>query len=520
MASLAASIAKVGSNTLLSRILGFARDLIVARIFGAGADTDAFFVAFKVPNFMRRLFAEGAFSMAFVPVLNEYRQQRGFASLKAFVDDVAGTLGAILFLITLLGVVGAPFLVLVFAPGFASDPQQQVLAADMLRLTFPYLLFISLTALAGGILNTYERFGVPAFTPVLLNLSLIGCAVWLAPQMERPIMALAWGVFIAGIAQLLFQLPFLHQLKLLPRPRLNPHDEGVRRIGRLMVPALFGVSVTQISLLIDTLLASFLETGSISWLYYSDRLMEFPLGLLGAALGTVILPKLSRQHAAASPEAFSLTLDWALRWVLLLGLPAAVALFALAGPIIATLFHSGEFTGNDVLMAERSLMAYSLGLVAFIGIKVLAPGFYSRQDMRTPVRFAVIAMLTNIALSLTLMIPLGHAGLALATIIAASINGALLLYGLLRGSIYVPLAGWRRLLAKGISASLAMGGLLWVASGQTADWIGWSTAERIWQLAGLIAAGSLCYAVVALALGLRPRHLLRMTPETSDIHNP
>ncbi|MBK1707352.1 murein biosynthesis integral membrane protein MurJ [Halochromatium glycolicum] len=513
MASLAASIAKVGSNTLLSRILGFVRDLLVARLFGADAGTDAFFVAFKIPNFMRRLFAEGAFSMAFVPVLNEYKEQRGFGALKTFIDDVAGTLGAVLLVITAVGVLGAPVLVLIFSPGFAADPAKQLLTADMLRLTFPYLLFISLTAFAGGILNTYERFGVPAFTPVLLNLSLIGCALWLAPQMETPIVALAWGVFIAGIAQLLFQLPFLHKLKLLPRPRLNPRDQGVRRIVRLMVPALFGVSVTQINLLIDTLLASFLETGSISWLYYSDRLMEFPLGILGVALGTVILPKLSRQHAAASPEAFSQTLDWALRWVLLLGLPAAVGLFALAGPMIATLFYSGEFTGYDVLMAERSLMAYALGLLAFLGIKVLAPGFYSRQDMQTPVNIAVVAMMINISLNILLMEPLGHAGLALATVIAAAANAALLLRGLSAQGVYRSLPGWGLLLLKGLIASLLMGALLWFASGPTAAWTDWTVIERILRLAGLIAIGALCYVLAALLFGIRPRHLLRMNPQ-------
>jgi putative peptidoglycan lipid II flippase len=325
-------------------------------------------------------------------------------------------------------------------------------------------------------------------------------------------MALAWGVLIAGIAQLLFQLPFLHQLKLLPRPRVSPRDEGVRRIVKLMIPALFGVSVTQISLLIDTLLASFLATGSISWLYYSDRLMEFPLGILGVALGTVILPKLSRQHAAASPEAFSLTLDWALRWVLLLGLPAAVGLFALSGPMIATLFYSGEFSAYDVLMAERSLMAYSLGLMAFLGVKVLAPGFYSRQDMKTPVKIAVVAMLTNIVFNLILMFPLGHAGLALATIIAASVNAILLLIGLLKQGIYRPLPGWWLLFTKTMLASLAMGLALWLLSGPTPFWTVWDFGERALRLLGLILIGGLCYVLLALALGIRPRHLLRMNP--------
>ncbi|TVQ91634.1 MAG: murein biosynthesis integral membrane protein MurJ [Chromatiaceae bacterium] len=506
MASLAASIAKVGSNTLLSRILGFVRDLVVARIFGADAGTDAFFVAFKIPNLMRRLFAEGAFSMAFVPVLNEYKEQRGLPALKGFVDDVAGTLGAILLVVTALGILAAPLLILVFAPGFATHHYQQILAVDMLRLTFPYLLFISLTAFAGGILNTYDRFGVPAFTPVLLNISMILAAVWLAPLLERPVVALAWGVLIAGIVQLLFQVPFLMQLRLLPRPRFNPRNAGVRRIMRLMVPALFGVSVGQISLLINTLLASFLATGSISWLYYSDRLMEFPLGILGVALGTVILPRLSRKHASHSQREFSATLDWALRWVLLLGLPAAVGLFVLAGPMIATLFHSGEFRLYDVLMTERSLMAYALGLMPFMAIKVLAPGFYSRQDMRTPVRIALIAMLINLVFNLLLMFELGHTGLALATVIGATVNAGLLLHELLRRDIYQPRRGWFWLLLQGTLASAAMGWVLWVLSGPTAAWTDLATLERVLRLCLLIGLGALVYGVVALLLGLRPRH--------------
>lgn len=506
MVSLAKSIAKVGSNTFLSRILGFVRDLVVARVFGADAGTDAFFVAFKIPNFMRRLFAEGAFAMAFVPVLNEYKAKRGFPELKRFVDDVAGALGAALLGVTILGVLGAPLVILAFAPGFADDVGKQALAIEMLRLTFPYLLFISLTAFAGGILNTYERFGVPAFTPVLLNLSLIACALWLAPRMERPIVSLAWGVFIAGVVQLAFQLPFLARIKLLPRPRLNSKDPGVKRIVRLMVPALFGVSVTQITLLVDTLLASFLANGSISWLYYGDRLMEFPLGILGVALGTVILPRLSQKHAERSPEDFSRTLDWALRWVLLLGVPAAVGLLVLAGPLMATLFHSGEFSGEDVNMAARALMAYSLGLAAQMGIKVLAPGFYARQDMKTPVRIAVIAMVTDMAVALMLMLPLGHVGLALATTMAATVNASLLLRGLLREGSYRPQAGWPWLLARGLGACSIMALVLWWGAGDTPDWLATGAWERVVRLLGLILVGGVAYALSLLVFGLRPGH--------------
>jgi len=506
LASLAKSIAKVASNTLLSRISGFVRDLVVARVFGADAGTDAFFVAFKIPNFMRRLFAEGAFSMAFVPVLNEYKAKRGFPELKRFVDDVAGALGAALLAVTVLGILGAPLVIIAFAPGFSADPGKQMLATEMLRLTFPYLLFISLTAFAGGILNTYERFGVPAFTPVLLNISLIACALWLAPHMERPIISLAWGVLIAGVAQLAFQLPFLVRIKLLPRPRLNSSDPGVKRIVRLMVPALFGVSVAQISLLIDTLLASFLATGSISWLYYGDRLMEFPLGILGVALGTVILPRLSQKHAEQSREEFSRTLDWALRWVLLLGVPAAVGLLVLAGPLMATLFHSGEFNGEDVTMAARALMAYSLGLTAQMGIKVLAPGFYARQDMKTPVRIAVIAVLTDMVVALSLMVPLGHVGLALATTAAASVNASLLLLGLLRGGSYRPQPGWTWLLVRGLGACLIMGLVLWWAAGSTADWLHMGIWTRLPRLIGVMLAGAAAYVLALLAFGIRLGH--------------
>lgn len=506
MTSLAESIAKVGGNTFLSRIMGFVRDLVVARIFGADAGTDAFFVAFKIPNFMRRLFAEGAFSMAFVPVLNAYKTRHGTPELKGFVDDVAGSFGVVLLGVTFLGILGAPVLILIFAPGFSGEVSKQAMATEMLRLTFPYLMCISLTAFASGILNTYGRFGVPAFTPVLLNLTLILCALLLAPELERPIFALAWGIFIAGIAQLAFQLPFLWGIRMLPRPRINFRGTGVRRVIRLIVPALFGVSVTQIGLLLNTLLASFLVTGSITWLYYGDRLMEFPLGILGVALGTVILPKLSQKHAEQSPEAFSRTLDWALRWVLLLGVPAGVGLLVLAGPMMATLFHSGEFTDEDVNMAARALMAYALGLTAFMGVKVLAPGFYARQDMKTPVRIAVIAIVVDVAFSLLLMFPLGHTGLALATTLSAIANAGLLLRGLLREGVYRPEGGWQAPLARGLSASMVMGLVVWWGSGETTLWLTMGTWERVLKLLGWILAGGVVYAGSLLALGIRPRH--------------
>jgi putative peptidoglycan lipid II flippase len=500
------SLAKVGSNTMLSRIMGFARDLVFAHTFGANAGTDAFFVAFKIPNFLRRLFAEGSFSVAFVPVLAEYKAKRSFEELKLFVNHVAGTLGGILLLVTAIGVLGAPYLVMVFAPGFIGVEGKIVLAGDMLRITFPYLLFISLTAFAGSILNTHGRFGIPAFTPVLLNLSLIGCALWLSPQMDRPIVGLAWGVLLAGIVQFLFQLPFLHQLGLLPRFSFNHKDEGVRRIVRLMLPAIFGVSVTQINLLLDTLIASFLVDGSISWLYYSDRLMEFPLGILGVGLATVILPSLSHKHAEESKQGFSHTLNWALRWVLFFGVPCGVGLFLLAGPMIATLFQSDVFLPSDVAMAQRSLMAYSLGLIPFIMIKVLAPGYYARQDTKTPVRIAIFAMATNMVFNIILVFPLAHAGLALATTLSACLNAALLFRGLRREEVLILEKGWGSLIVRGVVASVAMGIMLYILGGNLDSWVSMALWDKIWRLLLLIVSGAGIYFIVLLLLGIRLHH--------------
>jgi putative peptidoglycan lipid II flippase len=476
-------------------------------MFGADAATDAFFVAFKIPNFLRRLFAEGAFSVAFVPVLTEYRSKRSAGELREFVDHMAGTLGLVLFLTSLAGVLLAPLLVMLFAPGFIGEDEGKYgLAVEMLRLTFPYLFFISLTAFAGSILNAHNRFGVPAFTPVLLNLSLIGCALWLSPRMDQPVVALAWGVLLAGSVQFMFQIPFLHQIKLLPRPRVAFRDRGVVRVMRLMVPALFGVSVSQLNLLLDTLIASFLISGSISWLYYSDRLMEFPVGILGVALGTVILPNLSRRHAEQSPEAFSDTLDWALRLMILLGVPAAVGLLLLAGPMLATLFYSEAFTAQDVHSATRSLMAYAPGLVAIILIKVLAPGFYARQDTKTPVRIGIVAMVANMVLNIILVFPLAHAGLALATSLSSALNAWLLYRGLIAGGVYRPGAGWSRIWLRTALAAGAMGGLLVWGVGDIADWLAWSSWQRIGVLAFWIGAAMLLYFSLLYLTGVRLRH--------------
>lgn len=489
--------------TVISRILGFIRDVVIAHAFGAGTNSDAFFVAFKIPNFMRRLFAEGAFSQAFTPVLSEYKTQRDKASVKQLVDHVAGHLGGILLLVTVIGIVIAPLLVVIFAPGFIQYEDKYQLTVAMLQITFPYVLFIALTAFAGAILNTYGQFGIPAFTPTLLNICLIGAAVWFAPYFEQPVMALAWGVFIGGALQLLFQIPFLFRLRLLPKPRIDRRNEGVRQIYRLMIPALFGVSVSQINLLIDTLMASFLVTGSISWLYYSDRLMEFPLAVFGLALATVMLPDLSKSVARGDMQKYSNTLDWALRWVFLIGVPSMLGLIVLAGPMLTTLFHYGEFSDQDVVMTSRSLVAYALGLLGFIFIKVLASGFYSRQDTRTPVKIAVIAMITNMVLNLAFIWPLAHAGLALATSLAALLNAILLYRGLRKQNIFKLQPGWDRFLLRIFIAGSGMALVLWWGSGSLSVWLNMEMLDRALHLFGWIIVGMLVYLISLVLFGFR-----------------
>lgn len=494
--------------TLVSRVLGFVRDVVIARIFGASLAADVFFVAFKIPNLFRRLFAEGAFSQAFVPVLAEYREREGEAATGGLVGATAGVLALVLCAFVALGVLAAPVFIMVFAPGFIDDAGKLELASSLLRLTFPYLLFISLAALAGAVLNTYGRFAIPAITPVLLNLALIGCAWLLAPHLAQPVFALAVGVLLGGIAQLALQLAAVARLGLPIRLGVSFAHTGVRRILALMGPAIFGVSVAQINLLLDAVIASFLETGSISWLYYADRLVEFPLGVLGIALATVILPTLSSRHSEGSREAFSATLDWALRWVVLVGLPAACALGVLAVPVLSTLFQYGEFAERDVTMAARALMAYAGGLLAFILVKVLAPGYFARQDTRTPVRIGIIAMSANMVFNLLLVFPLAHAGLALATTLSASLNAALLWRGLRRDGVYLPAPGWPRFLLRVVCATAVMSGLLawWVAP--LASWSAWSVAERGTALATVIAIGGLAYVLALAILGLRPRDMV------------
>ncbi len=507
------SSALVGGMTMISRVLGLLRDIVIAAFVGASANADAFFIAFKVPNFLRRLFAEGAFAQAFVPVLADYREQGHLAAVQGLVNRVAGVLGGTLLFITSLAVLAAPVVTAIFAPGFISQTLKFELTAGMIRITFPYLLLISMTGFCGAILNSYGRFAVPAFTPVFLNLSLIFAATVAAPWFSEPVFALAWGVLIAGVVQLLFQLPSLYRLDLVPRPVWDTRDEGVRRIMKLMVPALFGVSVSQINLLLDTVLASFLPTGSVSWLYYSDRLVELPLGVFGIAIATVVLPNLSAHRAAARERQFGVTLDWAVRSVLMIGVPAAVALVLLAEPILVTLFQYGELTSKDVGMAALSLRAYALGLVGFMLVKVLAPGYYARKDTATPVKIGIIAMVTNMALNIAFVLPLmfyfgiGHLGLALATSIAAYINAGLLLRGLLRDGVYRFQAGWAAYTSRLLAATGVMAAVVLLATADVADWLAWGWQRRGAEIALVVAAGVLGYVITHLATGTRARHL-------------
>lgn len=503
------ALATVSSMTLLSRILGFVRDFFIARAFGAGMATDAFFVAFRLPNLLRRMFAEGAFSQAFVPILGEYRNRRGTDDTRTLIDHVATLLALVVTAVTVIGIVTAPVIIYVTAPGFAADADKFDLTVTLTRITFPYILFMSLVAMAGGVLNTFSRFAVPAFTPVLLNLSFIFMSLFAAPWFDPPVLALAWAVFIGGALQLALQLPALARIGMLPRPRLDLQDPGVRRIFKLMLPAILGVSVSQISLLINTVFASFLESGSVSWLYYADRLMEFPAGLLGVALGTILLPSLSRSHADGNGNEFSALLDWGLRLTLLLTLPAALALGLLATPLIATLFHHGQFSAHDVMQTRAALLAYSVGLTGLILVKVLAPGFYSRQDIRTPVKIALGVLVLTQLMNLAFIKPFAHAGLALSIGLASLVNAVFLYRGLRRIGAYTPAPGWRTFWIKMLSALTVMGAVLYFGARLPGDWLQMGTLVRILHLCWLVPAGAGAYFAVLFALGFRLRDFSR-----------
>ena len=507
------SLAAVGSMTMLSRVLGFVRDTIIARTFGAGVATDAFVVAFKLPNLLRRIFAEGAFSQAFVPILAEYKTQQGDEAARTFVAYVSGLLTLVLAVVTLLCVLAAPWIVWVSAPGFADEAERFALTTDLLRVTFPYILLISLSSLAGAVLNTWNRFSVPAFVPTLLNLSMIAFALFLTPYFDPPIMALGWAVLVGGLLQLLYQLPHLRKIGMLVLPRLNLRDAGVWRVLKQMGPAIFGVSVSQISLIINTVFASFLVAGSVSWMYYADRLMELPSGVLGVALGTILLPALSKSYASADPAEYSRLLDWGLRLCFLLVLPCAVALALLAEPLTVSLFQYGKFTASDAAMTQQALVAYSVGLLGIILVKILAPGFYAQQNIKTPVKIGLVTLAATQLMNLlfVFVIPLAHAGLALSIGLAACLNAGLLYWQLRRANMFQPQSGWLSFLLKLSVALVAMVAALLLALHWMPAWAEGDMLWRLTRLAGLVVLGVVSYFAVLLVLGFRLRDFARRT---------
>ncbi|WP_375751235.1 murein biosynthesis integral membrane protein MurJ [Vibrio sp. HN007] len=504
----------VSAMTLVSRVLGLVRDVVVANLMGAGASADVFFFANKIPNFLRRLFAEGAFSQAFVPVLTEYQAQGDDEKTRQLIARVSGTLGVLVTIVTLVGVLGSGAVTALFGAGWYIDwlndgpsAHKFELASFMLKITFPYLWFITFVALSGAILNTLGKFAVSSFTPVFLNVMIITSAVFIAPKLAQPEVGLAIGVFLGGLVQFLFQIPFLIKEGVLVKPQWGWRDPGVVKIRTLMIPALFGVSVSQINLLFDTFIASFLETGSISWLYYSDRLLEFPLGLFGIAIATVILPTLSRKHVDEHSDAFSHTMDWGVRMVILLGFPAMLGLIVLAKPMLMVLFMRGEFTPHDVQQASLSLTAYAAGLLNFMLIKVLAPGYYSRQDTKTPVKYGIIAMASNMVFNAIFAYFYGYVGLAIATALSAFVNMSLLYRGLHIAGVYKVSKETLLFVARIVVAGGAMvAAILW----QLDDiniWLTWSAMERVMMLGLMIGVGGLTYVVCAVLFGIRFRHL-------------
>ena len=514
--SLLRSAATVSSFTLLSRIAGLIRDILVARAFGAGPLTDAFWVAFRIPNLLRRLFAEGAFAQAFVPILGRARTERSEAEVRVVLDRVALLLTVVLMAVTALGVLAAPWVVTGMASGLRGADRAASFDAAvwMTRMMFPYIICMSLVAFASGVLNTWRRFAVPAFTPVLLNVSMIAACLWLAPHIDPPIHALAVGVMAGGVLQLALQWAALRRIGLLPRFSLRVReawaDPVVHRIVKQMAPATLGVSVAQVSLLINTNIATWLQSGSVTWLSYADRLMEFPTALLGVALGTVLLPSLSAANARGDTQTYSALLDWGLRLTLLLGLPGAVGMALLSEGLIATLFHYGAFAAGDVLQTRLAVMAYSVGLIGLLSIKILAPGFYARHDIRTPVKIAVGVLVVTQLLNLLLVPTLAHAGLALAIGLGACLNAALLLAILLRRGVYVPAAGWPGFLLRMAPALAGLAALLWQAN-QRIDWLALQAhgGQRVGWLIAVLGCAGIVYFGLLLLCGFRPRHFKR-----------
>jgi putative peptidoglycan lipid II flippase len=501
--------ATISGLTMLSRITGLVRDLLISRIFGASAETDAFNVAFRLPNLLRRLFAEGAFQQAFVPMLADVRRRDGDAGMHTLVNHAASALFWVLFVISVLGVALAPALVWMIASGLASNPAAFDLATLMTRWMFPYILFMSLVALAAGVLNTFQRFAIPAVTPVLLNLSFIVCAIVLAPHLAQPIMSLAFAVVAGGVLQLGLQTLALRRIGLLPRigsVRAAFADADVRRILALMLPSLFAVSVAQISIIINTNIASHLAAGSVTWLAFADRLMEFPTALLGVALGTVLLPALSKAGAEGRVDDYGRLLDWGLRLTCLIALPAALGLGMLAEGLVAVLFQGGRFGAGDVSQTALALIGYAVGLLGLIAVKILAPGFYAQRDVKTPVKIAVVSLLTTQAANIVLVPLLAHAGLALSVGIGALVNAGLLFTILRRRRVYLPQPGWLAFSMKLAIALSALAALLWLAAHRI-DWIGMQAGWliRATWLAGVIAVAMALYFGLLWLFGFRLR---------------
>ncbi|TNH41544.1 murein biosynthesis integral membrane protein MurJ [Photorhabdus luminescens] len=497
------SLAAVSSMTMFSRVLGFIRDAIIARIFGAGVAADAFFVAFKLPNLLRRIFAEGAFSQAFVPILAEYKNQQGDEATRTFIAYVSGMLTLILAIVTVLGVLAAPWVIYVTAPGFTDTADKFTLTTNLLRITFPYIFLISLASLVGAILNTWNRFSVPAFAPTLLNISMIVFALFVAPYCNPPVMALGWAVVAGGILQLLYQLPHLKKIGMLVLPRISFRNSGVWLVVRQMGPALLGVSVSQISLIINTIFASFLVSGSVSWMYYADRLMELPSGVLGVALGTILLPSLAKSFSSGNHEEYTKLMDWGLRLCFLLALPCAVALGMLAEPLIVSLFQYGNFTAFDAVMTQKALIAYCFGLMGLIIVKVLAPGFYSRRDIKTPVKIAIATLILTQLMNLAFIGPLKHAGLALSIGLASCFNASLLYWQLRKKNIFKPLAGWGVFLFKLVVAIAVMIAVLAVTLWLMPAWEQGNMAMRLLRLMVVVIAGAGSYFTALVLMGFR-----------------
>ncbi|MGL4858784.1 MAG: murein biosynthesis integral membrane protein MurJ [Enterobacteriaceae bacterium] len=505
------SLAAVSSMTLFSRLLGFVRDTIIARIFGAGMATDAFFVAFKLPNLLRRIFAEGAFSQAFVPILAEYKTQQGEEATRTFIAYVSGLLTLVLAVVTFVGMLAAPWVIYITAPGFADTADKFALTTALLQVTFPYILLISLASLAGAILNTWNRFSIPAFAPTLLNVSMILFSLLAAPCFDPPVMALAWAVVVGGVLQLGYQLPYLSKIGMLVLPRINIRDSGVWRVLRNMAPAILGVSVSQISLIINTIFASFLHSGSVSWMYYADRLMELPSGVLGVALGTILLPSLAKSYSQGNQQEYCRLMDWGLRLCFLLALPCTIALGVLSEALTVSLFQYGKFTAYDAAMTQRALVAYSVGLMGLIVVKILAPGFYSRQNMKTPVKIAIFTLCMTQLMNLAFIVPLKHAGLALSIGLASCVNAGLLYWQLRKQEIFQPQPGWWPFLLRLLIALVAMVLVLMLVQWQLPPWSTGNMAQRLLRLSLLCICGAGTYFATLLLLGFRVRdfHLRR-----------